>query len=286
MIDLHCHLLPGIDDGSNSLAMSLAMARLAVAEGITTTACTPHIYPNLFENEGSDIRRRVARLADQLHAADIPLKVTHGADIQIVPELVAGLRSGRLPTLNGSRYFLFEPPHVVVPLAFERLIDDSLAAGYVPVITHPERLGWLSEDTYGWFVNAVFEGAWIQLTADAVTGRFGKGARRWSERLLDDGLVHLLASDAHDDIHRPPRIGEGRRAAERWVGAAEAQRLVHDRPQAILDDRDPLGVAPPPALADTPEPAVGGSRLGRLMGRFFAPRTTGNRDLHRVLTMD
>jgi protein-tyrosine phosphatase len=138
MIDLHCHLLPEIDDGAKSLEMSLTMARLAVAEGITTTACTPHIYPGVFENEGPDIRRRVDLLSEHIREAGIPLTITHGADIQIVPELVAGLRSGRMATLNGSRYFLFEPPHVVVPQAFSHLIFDSLSAGYIPVITHPE----------------------------------------------------------------------------------------------------------------------------------------------------
>lgn len=272
MIDLHCHLLPEIDDGAKSLEMSLTMARLAVAEGITTTACTPHIYPGVFENEGPDIRRRVDLLADHIREAGIPLSITHGADIQIVPELVAGLRSGRMATLNGSRYFLFEPPHVVVPQAFSHLIFDSLSSGYIPVITHPERLHWLTEEYYGWFADAVYEGAWIQITADAVTGRFGKNARRWAERFLDDGLVHILATDGHDDIQRPPCLGDGLRAAERWVGAAEAQRLVLDRPRAIFENQDPESIVPPPALSDAPDPEPGGSMFKRLFGRLFSPR--------------
>ncbi len=250
MIDLHCHIVPHIDDGAPSVDVALKMARIAVAEGIITTACTPHIYPAVFENDQAGILQGVALLREHLAEAAIPLNLSYGADIQMVPELLTGLRSGRMATLNGSRYFLFEPPHFSVPQYFEQQIFDCLASGYVPVITHPERLKWLNDDYYQWFVNAAQDGAWIQITADAITGRFGREARGWAERFLDDGLVHILASDGHDDVHRPPRLSEGRRAAERWVGAAEAERLVLQRPQAILDNLDPAKVPPPPGLVE------------------------------------
>lgn len=270
MIDLHCHLLPGIDDGARSLEVALEMARIASADGITTTACTPHIYPGVFENRRDDILIRVARLSEQLATADIPLHLTSGADIQIVPELIEGLRSGQMATLNETRYFLFEPPHFVAPPTFVQLVHASLSAGYVPIITHPERLIWLDETHYPWFVDAAFDGAWIQLTAGAIKGRFGKQARYWSERFLDDGLVHLIATDAHDPIHRRPLLAEGRQIAERWVGATEAERLVLDRPRAVLEDRDPQEVQPPPALADAPPPAhAPESLLTRLIRRVW-----------------
>ncbi|QVL50056.1 MAG: capsular biosynthesis protein [Thiocapsa sp.] len=272
MIDVHCHLLPGIDDGSSSLRMSLEMARIALEDGITDTVCTPHIYPGVFPNERGDICRRVGELSGHLSEAGMALRITHGADIQIVPELVQGLRSGRMASINDSRYFLFEPPHFVVPTRFAQLLEDVLAAGYVPIITHPERLTWLDEAHYGWFVDAAFEGAWIQLTADALTGRFGKVARRWSERFLADGLVHLLASDGHDDRHRPPVLSAGRRIAEHWVGADEAERMVLDRPSAVLSNADPLSVVPPPALAEEEARGVSmgvGGGVSGLLKRFF-----------------
>lgn len=250
MIDIHCHLLPEIDDGSQSVQMSLEMARIALADGITQTVCTPHIYPGVYPNERGDICRRVADLAQALRVADLPLEITYGADIQMVPELLVGLRAGRMATIHGTRYFLFEPPHFVVPPRFADLIFDVLASGYVPIITHPERLTWLDEDHYDWFADAAADGAWIQLTADALIGHFGKQAKRWSERFLGDGLVHVLASDGHDDRHRPPVLSRGRQAAERWVGAAEAERLVVERPSAVLADADPLTVSPPPGLAE------------------------------------
>ena len=119
MIDLHCHLLPGIDDGPPDLATALEMARIAAAaDGITLTACTPHIYPGLYNNEADQILAAVAAVRLRLQEAGIPLEVTTGADIQLVPELLDGLNSGRFPTLHGSRYFLFEPSHHTVPPRF------------------------------------------------------------------------------------------------------------------------------------------------------------------------
>jgi len=271
MIDLHCHLLPGIDDGSVSIEMSLEMARLATADGISTTACTPHIYPGLFDNNGPDIRQRVGRLSDVLSEAGIDLRLTHGADIQIVPSLVDGLRTGLMPTLGDTRYFLFEPPHHTVPTGFAQLIFDALASGYVPIITHPERLTWLDDEHYPWFVNAAQQGAWLQVTAGAVTGRFGRRARYWAERFLADGLVHILATDAHEPVHRPPLLAEGSEAAQAWIGAEEAGRLVVDRPRAVLDNTSPEAISNPPGLVPGGMRAksAGGRRglFGRLFGR-------------------
>ena len=220
----------------------------------------------MFENRGDDIKRRAIALSAQLQQAGLDLSLTFGADIQLVPELLTGLQSGSMPTLGGSRYFLFEPPHHTVPAYFHQLIFDVLAAGYVPVITHPERLTWLDEEHYPWFVEAARDGAWIQITAGALVGRFGRQPRYWSERFLGDGLVHLLATDAHDPSRRPPLLSEGRLAAEPWVGSAEALRLVLDRPASILEDRAPHAVAPPPGLAEDSPPQSGEGWLKRLFG--------------------
>lgn len=110
MFDLHCHLLPGIDDGSTDLAMSLQMARIAVDDGIRVTACTPHIYPGLYENTGPQIRAAVLALQAELDREGIPMRLVEGADVHLDHGLVEGIRSGRVPTIAGSRYLLFEPP--------------------------------------------------------------------------------------------------------------------------------------------------------------------------------
>jgi protein-tyrosine phosphatase len=254
MIDLHCHMLPGIDDGAPDEKTSLAMARIAVADGITVTACTPHIYPGLYENNTRLIRERVAALQTMLDAEGIALRLTSGADAHLTPELLDRLKTGTAPTLNGGRYFLLEPPHHVAPPRFEESVFNFVITGYVPVITHPERLSWINTH-YEVFKQLAQRGVWMQITSGSLTGRFGNGAKYWGERMLDEGLVHILATDAHSIRRRAPLLAEGQLAAEKYVGKDEAHRLVYERPRAILDDIAPAQVTPIPALlADGQKP--------------------------------
>lgn len=144
---------------------------------------------------------------------------------------------------------------------------ELLTAGYVPVITHPERLSWI-EDRYGTFLELARQGVWLQVTAGSLTGRFGKAARYWGERLLDEGWVHILATDAHGVDRRPPLLAEGRRAAERWLGAEEASHLVMTRPQGILNNVEPERLPAPPALnVGAHSTGSSGSWWRRLFGR-------------------
>lgn len=267
MIDLHSHILPAIDDGSGSLEVSLEMARMAVADGTTVMACTPHIYPGLYMNHSAGIHAERDKLQAALNTYHIPLKLVVGADAHLVPELLDGLKTGRIPTLNGSRYFLLEPSHHVPPPRFEDSVFETMAAGFQPVLTHPERLVWI-EQHYDTFVALAHRGVWMQITAAAVLGKFGKRARYWSERMLDEGLVHILASDAHTTSMRSPKMAEAvERVAER-LGKEEAFRQVLERPQAILDNLDPAAVTPPPGLRDGDEPPPRPRPwLSRLFGR-------------------
>ena len=264
MIDLHCHLLPGIDDGAPDLDAALEMARMAVADGITTIACTPHIYPGMFENDSASIRRGIDQLRGHLAEAGIPLQLSWGADAHVSPDLLPRLKAGTVPSLNDSRYFLLEPPHHVAPPQFDSFVFSLLAAGYVPVITHPERLSWI-DDHYDTFCSLSEQGAWMQVTAGALTGRFGPGARYWGERMLDEGRVDILATDAHHPQRRPPLLAEGREAAARWVGAAEAAHLVHTRPLGILENRAPDAM--PPRLRGPRTQRQNESLWRRLFGR-------------------
>lgn len=249
MIDLHSHILPGIDDGAASLDISLQMARLAVADGIHTMACTPHIYPGLYMNDKHGIAQACAALQAELDQRGIGLRLVTGADVHLVPDLLAGLREGRVPTLNGSRYLLLEPSHHVVPPRLAQSVFQLVAAGYTPVITHPERLTWV-ETHYPVLVGLIRQGAWMQVTAGALTGMFGPRAQYWGERFIGEGHTHILASDAHSIRRRIPCLSQGLAVAERLLGPAEAARLVGERAQAILDDRPASEVAP--LVAGTP----------------------------------
>ncbi|MGH6702542.1 MAG: tyrosine-protein phosphatase [Bradyrhizobium sp.] len=235
MIDLHCHLLPGIDDGAKDIDASLAMARMASTDGITVTACTPHILPGVYDNSGPAIRTALERLRDALAQAGIELQLVSGADVHVAPDLIARLRDGRALTLNDTRYFLLEPPHHVLPPRLEDHIFGLQAAGYVPILTHPERLTWL-DSHYGLIKRLVYNNVLMQLTAGSVMGRFGRRPRYWADRMLDDGLCHLMASDAHNAKQRAPRLSDAREVIARRLGDAQAAMLFVTRPQAILNN--------------------------------------------------
>ena len=245
LIDLHCHLLPGIDDGAKDLAMSLAMARMAASDGISTIACTPHILPGVYNNGGPAIRRAVARLAESIASAGIPITLVTGADAHIAPDLDIKLRDGRALTLNNSRYLLLEPPHHVLPPRLEDLIFGLQAAGYVPIVTHPERLSWV-EGHYDLIERLVSSSVLMQITAGSVMGRFGRRPRYWAERMLDEGLCHLLATDAHNTEQRVPRMADARDFVAQRLGDDEAINLVLRRPQGILNNLSPAELPPLP----------------------------------------
>jgi protein-tyrosine phosphatase len=270
MIDLHCHLLPGIDDGAPDLDVSLAMARMAAEDGVRVTCCTPHIYPGLYENSGPDILRRVDRLREALAEAGIPLALSYGADTHLVPGILTGLRSGQIPTLAGSRYVLIEPSHTVRPPRFLESVFELTAAGYVAIITHPERLTWVDQH-YEDFIALARGGAWLQITGGALLGRFGPKATKYAERFVGDGWCDVIASDGHSTGRRAPVLAEARARAERLIGADEARRMVIDRPEAVLANLPSAVVPRPPAHSDDDE----GRRAGQGIIRRWSRRWFG-----------
>ncbi len=244
MIDLHCHLLHGLDDGPRSLEESLEMARLMVADGIGVAACTPHIMPGVFNNDGPTIRERVARLQEELDRAGVPLTLVAGADVHMAPNLTGALRSGAALTIHDSGYVLIEPPHHVPPPRIDEAFFDLMAAGYQPILTHPERLTWI-ERKYDAIERLFAAGVWMQVTAGSLLGDFGPAPKHWAERILDAGMCHILATDAHNPTRRPPRLRAGFEAAKARVGLDEAINLVVHRPFGILENRGVSAMPPP-----------------------------------------
>lgn len=269
MIDIHCHILPGIDDGATDLDMALEMARMAAADGIREIACSPHIYPGMYENDAAGIRAAVAALQSELDQRDIPLRLHSNADVHLVPGLLDDLREGRVPTIAGSRYLLLEPSHHVAPPRFEESVFELMTAGYTVLITHPERLSWV-EDHYEVFDRISRRGAWMQITAGALTGRFGRRVKYWGERFVGDGHCMVLATDAHHPQRRPPLLAEARDAAATLVGAEEAEHMVQTRPAGVIADVHPDQL--PPALFSRPDfvaPARSGAGQGGVLAAFL-----------------
>ncbi len=256
MIDLHCHILPGIDDGAANLGVSLGMAQASVADGVSLVVCTPHILPGLYHNAGPQIASAVQHLQDALGQEGIPLRLVAGADVHMVPDLIAGLRSGWIPSIAGSRYVLVEPPHHTAPPQLESFFFSLLVEGFVPILTHPERLNWL-QYRYEVIRQLVRAGVWMQITSGSLTGAFGRNAQRWAYRMLDEGCVHILATDAHDTHRRPPDLSRGRDAAAARVGIEEAEHLVLTRPLGVIENEAPANL-PRPAASKGPAKLAGG----------------------------
>jgi protein-tyrosine phosphatase len=252
VIDLHSHILPGVDDGAPNLATALDMARMAVDDGIAVMACTPHFLPGLYDNQSADIRQRVSELNAQLRDHAIDLTLVTGSDAHVRPDFLACVRNGHILTLNDSRYVLFEPPHNILPQRLDDLLFNVLAGGFVPILTHPERLEWI-EGNYRVIDQYVRMGVWMQVTAGSLTGDFGRRAKYWAQKLLAEGLVHVLASDAHNLTSRPPKLSQAFAIASGEVGLDEAEQLVLVRPEKILENSAVEAIAP--ITVTPPKPA-------------------------------
>jgi len=235
MIDLHNHLLPGIDDGSPDLETSLALARLAVQDGITHMVCTPHIHPGRYDNTPKTIQTAQARFVEGLAAANIPLTVSAAAEVRFGVEVITDIQQEAIPFLGdweGTKVLLLEFPHEGIPFGAENLISWLLQQNITPMLAHPERNKGIMR-TPSRLKPYIELGCLLQVTASSVTGFFGPVAKNISQDLIEQGLVTILASDAHNLRHRPPILSEGLRQAARIIGDAKAEAMVYGTPWAI-----------------------------------------------------
>jgi protein-tyrosine phosphatase len=235
MIDLHNHLLPGIDDGAPNLETSLALARVAVEEGITHLVCTPHIHPGRFDNSPKIIQDALAFFRQGLEKEGIALTVSAAAEVHYGLELMEDIPQGRVPFLGQwgeMQVLLLEFPHGYIPLGADRLTKWMIDRKVLPLIAHPERNKGIMRDLNKLtpFLN---QGCLLQVTADSVAGRFGEACQSVAHHLLREDVVTILASDAHNLDHRPPSLNAGVQAAAAIVGESRAQDLVRATPWKI-----------------------------------------------------
>lgn len=197
MIDIHTHILPGIDDGATNEDSAIAMAQQAVNSGINTVIATPHHKNRMYDNEKSFIEKDVTRLNALFKTHNVPLDVKAGQEVRIFGEIVEDYKKGEIQTLNDSKYLLLEFPSDEVPHYTEQLIFDIQRAGMTPIIAHPERNRDLYRDPNKLY-ELVSQGALAQLTSGSLTGEFGKEIRKVSHDMLKHNLIHFIASDAHN----------------------------------------------------------------------------------------
>ncbi len=263
MIDLHAHILPGLDDGARTLKESVEMCRISYGDGVRTVVATPHILPGVYENNRSNILAGAQKLNEAIkkfgvgssefgvqdsdastHPRIDPLRILPGADVHFSPNLSQLCHNGKIMTVNDNgRYLMVEFDSMSLPYQGEEVLFQLIARGITPVITHPERNLEIARSPKRYY-QMISMGCLGQVTAMSLTGEFGPEVKRVAERLLSHRLIHFIASDTHSVHERPPLLSPAVREAEKIVGRDEARRMVTEYPRALLESRKP----------DVPEP--------------------------------
>jgi protein-tyrosine phosphatase len=244
MIDLHCHILPGVDDGARSLGEAAEMCRLAAADGCEALVATPHQRRGPWWNGDRALLAGLARdLQDVLGPSP---RVLLGGEIHVDPQLLSEVErlpeGGGILPLAGSRYLLIEFGSTGTEAEAVHLVHELIVSGWIPIVAHPEFIPWLAEDRR-LLARLVSLGALTQVTAMSVTGDFGRRPQQDALDLIDAGLVHFVASDSHGPRRRPPGLSRAfRTITARW-GAETARRLATDNPRAVVENRPLPGLA-------------------------------------------
>lgn len=238
MIDLHCHILPGVDDGSADEEESCAMARLAVESGVTDIAATPHCNaPDPFYNYAdSALHARFARLRQRLEREQIPLRIHEGMEVFTTPELPRLLDEGRLLTLGGTRYLLIEFAFGESEWFFDEMLAAVRARGLTPVLAHPERYTCV-QDEPRLLRRWAREGTVLQANKGSFFGMFGRRAAAAAHWALADGCLHLIASDAHSPYRRTTRMSDIFDFTADFAAEEIADFLLRQNPADILANR-------------------------------------------------
>ncbi len=238
MIDLHCHLLPGVDDGPATIEESLAMARMAYDDGVRAVVVTPHatdwwqICPP--EHTAERLQEEVQRLEETFRQAGVSLCLYPGMEVPLEPAIGAWLAEGWAHPLAQGPYVLVELPFSQYPLYADEVLFQMQVAGWRPILAHPERYSYVHRDPQ-LLLPLVERGSLLQVMASSLTGGAGPAAKRTALWLLERGVVHCLASDGHQASGvRLPLLGPAVEVAGRLVGEEEARRLVTGAPQRIL----------------------------------------------------
>jgi len=277
MIDLHSHILHGLDDGPETMDESIQMCWISYRDGVRTIVATPHTLNGEYQNDRSTILAKVKELNDaikkfgvqssefgvdpstrlpfelspssvdpkidpmtrQLNDPMIDFRILPGADVHFSNEILHQLDQEEVMTVgDGKRFLMLEFPLHTIPIGAEEVLFQLMARGIVPVISHPERNLEITRRPERYY-EMIRMGCFGQVTAMSLTGGFGAKIKGFAEKMLKKRLIHLIASDAHSVDGRPPILSPAVKEAEKIVGREEAQKMVTEYPSAILDGRKP-----------------------------------------------
>ena len=245
MIDLHCHILPGIDDGAENLEESIAMCHIAHKDGIRTIVATPHTMNGIFINERDFIISEVKKFQNILNIKNIDIRILPGADVHVNYNIIELIGEGKAMTINDrGKYILLEFPHQLVPPKIPEFVFELKLNTITPIFTHPERNIAIQKDL-NIILHLVELGALTQITADSLIGGFGPRANKCAIEMLKHNLAHIIASDAHSSKFRSPILSHSIRKAAEITSQKWAEAMVTSIPQAIIAGNN---------ITDLPEP--------------------------------
>ena len=275
MIDLHSHILHGLDDGPETMDESIQMCWMSYRDGVSIIVATPHTLNGSYQNNRSTILAKVEELnalikkfgvqsselgveypksEDFYHCQSaicnlqsaIELKILPGADVHFSNEILHQLDQGEVTTVgDGKKFLILEFPFHTIPFGAEDVLFQLMARRITPIISHPERNLEITRRPKRYY-EMIRMGCFGQVTAMSLTGGFGAKIKGFAEKLLKKRLVHLIASDAHNVNERPPGLTHAVREAEKIVGKEEARKMVTEYPKAILEGRKPYVPDPIP----------------------------------------
>lgn len=233
MFDMHCHILPEVDDGARSDSMALRMLRQAMEQGITAVFLTPHCQPDRWQYDPQDLRRRAAALRALAREQEIPVEIYLGTEVRWSPSVPDRLAEGRCLTMADTDYVLVEFS-TGDPLArIEKAVYSLLTAGYRPIIAHAERYESLRR-AIRQLEDWVEDGVLIQCNASALAGQDGMMTTMFVTKLMKRGLIHLVGTDAHTDRWRKPELQPCVQALEKKYGPEQVEELLVDNPRRLL----------------------------------------------------
>ena len=234
IIDIHCHIIPGIDDGASDIGTSIEMCKIAEQEGIHVIIATPHYIHGVLDNGRDIVCSKVIELNNHLREKHINVDIYPGCEVFICPELPKLVLEGKICTLNNSKYVLIELPMESIPEYTVDVIYQLKLAGYIPIIAHPERNAIINRypDTLH---DLISRGALSQINTSSLVGLFGKDIMKLTTKLLKHKMVHLLASDAHTTRGRSPRLSAAIDKIEKLVGPEVLLKIMQNN-EAILNN--------------------------------------------------
>lgn len=237
MIDIHCHILPNVDDGSESLEESIEMAKIAESEGITKIVNTSHCHFDFKYKKGNELKLELEKFNQALKEENINIEVLLGNELYYTSDLIERFDELDFFSMNNSKYILMEFSPINFPKNIEDVIYEIKIRGYIPIIAHAERYKQVQEDV-NIVLDCIKEGALIQVNASSILGKNGEKAEDTSKKLLDNNMVHFVATDAHSSNRRRPLIKDSYNYILKNYGKEVSEKLFIENPTAVIENRD------------------------------------------------